>query len=121
MVPRSLKTKIVTARLSKTREFYTRLLGLRVVEEWNEDGDVGCIVAFDASDGQAFLELYEGSADHDYSGLSLQFRTEDLSAFQAGLPADVDARGPASRPWGSTYLYLSDPNGISVVVFEGGL
>lgn len=55
------------------------------------------------------------------AGFSLQFRTEDLRGFRALLPPGTQVRGPVERPWGSTYLYLTDPNGISVVVFEGGL
>jgi len=39
----------------------------------------------------------------------------------AQLPADAASRGPIQRPWGSRYAYLSDPNGIQVILFEGGL
>lgn len=117
----SLKTKIITPQLPETRAFYERCLGMRVVEEWQEEGDVGCILALPDEDEHAFLEVYEGEARHDFSGLSLQFRTDDLCGFQAALPADVEVQGPIKRRWGSTYLYLTDPNGISVVLFEGGL
>lgn len=121
MFPRSLKTKITTPRLQETRDFYTTVLGLRVVEEWYQPDDAGCILTFEDDEPIAFLEIYHGPGEHDYSGLSLQFRTEDLGAFKDSLPEDVGVRGPVARPWGSTYLYLTDPNGISVVVFEGGL
>jgi catechol 2,3-dioxygenase-like lactoylglutathione lyase family enzyme len=121
MRPSSLKTKIITPRLAETCEFYVICLGMRVVEEWQEAGDVGCILALDSDGREALLELYEGSEVDGFSGLSLQFRTENLSAFRATLPATIECRGPVARPWGSNYLYLTDPNGISVVVFDGGL
>lgn len=121
MHPSALKTKITTPRMAETREFYVTCVGMRVVEEWLEANDAGCILVL-ASDGrEALLEIYEGDAVGDYAGLSLQFRTEDLAAFRTLLPSGISVRGPVERPWGSTYLFLTDPNGISVVVFEGGL
>lgn len=121
MQPSSLKTKITTARLAETRDFYISYLGMRIVEEWCEENDVGCILALESGGRDGLLEIYEGPQPHDFSALSLQFRTEDLAGFGASLPAGTEVRGPVKRPWGSTYLYLIDPNGISVVVFEGGL
>ena len=121
MRPSALKTKIITPKLTETCEFYVTCLGMRVVEEWNEADDVGCILALNSDGREALLEIYEGMHSDGFSGLSLQFRTEDLSAFKESLPATVECRGPVPRPWGSTYLYLTDPNGISIVVFDGGL
>jgi catechol 2,3-dioxygenase-like lactoylglutathione lyase family enzyme len=119
--PSTLKTKIITPRLAETCAFYVTCFGMRVVEEWNEVDDVGCILAL-ASDGrEALLELYEGEQSDGFSGLSLQFRTDDLLAFEANLPNSIACRGPVARPWGSNYLYLTDPNGISVIVYDGGL
>lgn len=121
MPPLTLKTKIVTPKLAETRDFYVRGLSLEVVEEWDEGEHAGCILAIPAGRGEAYLEICQGGAVHDFSGLSLQFHTADLAAFRASLPPGVDARGPIQRPWGSTYLYLTDPNGIAVIVFEGGV
>lgn len=121
MHPSALKTKITTRLLAETREFYVTCLGMCVVEEWREADDVGCILALAGDGCEALLEIYEGSEAGAFGGLSLQFRTEDLASFIDTLPAGTEVRGPVERPWGSTYLYLTDPNGISVVVFEGGL
>lgn len=121
MHPSALKTKITTARLAETREFYVSCLGMRVIEEWHQEDDVGCILALAGEGREALLEIDEGSGGDGFAGLSLQFRTDDLAGFRALLPAGTELRGPVDRPWGSTYLYLTDPNGISVVVIEGGL
>lgn len=117
----ALKTKIITPNLDETREFYVACLGMRVVEAWRQVNDTGCILALAGGEGEALLEIYEGSQVDGFGGLSLQFRTDDLAEFRNFLPTGVQVRGPVKRPWGSTYLYLTDPNGISVVVFEGGL
>lgn len=119
--PFALKIRIITPRLDETRAFYTRVLGLVVAEEWDEPGDTGCILDFRGGKGEAYLEIYLGSQAHHFDGLSLQFRTADLAASLAALPADIERRGPVRRPWGSTYAYLKDPNGIEVILFEGGL
>lgn len=121
MLPTTLKTKIITPRLAETRAFYVTCLGMRVVEEWQEPDDVGCILALACDGREALLEVYEGGQAEGFAGLSLQFRTENLSAFKASLPTTMECRGLVVKPWGSTYLYLTDPNGISVVVFDGGL
>lgn len=114
----SLKTKITTPRFDETVNFYRDLLALDVAEEWDEPEDKGCILSLPGAEGQAFLEIYCGDVA-DFSGLSLQFRTDDVDRFRAGIPARIAYRGPEDRPWGSRYLFLTDPNGISVVVFAG--
>jgi uncharacterized glyoxalase superfamily protein PhnB len=48
----------------------------------------------------------------------LQFRTADVDQFCAAITAPFEYRGPEDRPWGSRYLTLTDPNGISVVIFS---
>jgi hypothetical protein len=80
----------------------------------------GVILAFEQGRREALLEIYDGPKAGDFSGLSLQFRVESLEQFLAALPADVVCSDPTPRPWGSTYLYLEDPNQIQIVVYEGG-
>jgi catechol 2,3-dioxygenase-like lactoylglutathione lyase family enzyme len=121
MWPSALKTRIITAKLEETRDFFIACLGMRVLEEWQEANDVGCILALAGGGREALLEIYEGPQSENFTGLSLQFRTENLATFKAGLPPTIECRGPTKRPWGSSYLYLTDPNGISVIVFDGGL
>ena len=31
----------------------------------------------------------------------------------------VDFEGPIDRPWGNRYLFLRDPSGLRVVLYEG--
>ena len=116
----NLKTKVKTARFAETRAFYQELFDLPVAEEWDEPGDKGVILRAGA-DG--FLEIYEGDIDDPdaYRALSLQFRVPDVHAFADAIRGKWPTEGPKARPWGSTYLYLRDPNGVLVIVFEGGL
>ncbi|MEO1167528.1 MAG: VOC family protein [Pseudomonadota bacterium] len=117
----SLKTKVTTPRFAETRDFYVRVFGMTVAEEWDGADDKGVILAFAQGREEAFLEIYDGPDAFDFSGLSLQFKTDDLDGFVAALDPQIERRGPVARPWGSHYLYLTDPNGIAIIVYEGGL
>lgn len=115
----SMKTKVVTPRVDATRDWYRDLLGLKVLEEWDEPNDYGCILGLHSTPGQALLEIHLQTKDSDFSGFGLQFRVEDVDAFAVPEDERFQFRGPITRPWGSRYLFFSDPNGISVVVFSG--
>lgn len=115
----SIKTKIITDRFEATRDWYRDLFGLAMLEEWDEPGDKGCILGLSGSGQEALLEIYAGNAPADFAGLSLQFRVADVDRFPLPSGPAYSARGPEDRPWGSRYLFLTDPNGISVVIFSG--
>lgn len=117
--PVALKTRIATGRFEDTRAFYQQIFGLEEIEAWDSPGDRGVILGLRGGQREALLELWEGDAPADYSGLSLQWKVPDVNAFRAALPGDMQVEGPTRRPWGSTYLYLRDPNGILVIVYDG--
>jgi len=119
MAPFSLKTKITTPLLAETVAWYCDLLAMEVVEEWNEPGDRGCILALPNGRGETLLEIYDGPVVGGFSNLGLQFRVDDVAAFSFPDEPRFASRGPVDRPWGSRYLYFVDPNGISVVLFSG--
>ena len=116
----ALKTKIITPLYDETLAYYAGLPGLALVEQWDEPGDKGAILGFVGGAEEAFLEIYAGSGPAEFSELSLQFRTADADAFRAAIEADYACEGPVDRPWGSRYLYLTDPNGIRIIVYSGG-
>ena len=117
--PLSLKTKLNTPLFVQTRDWYCDLFGLEVMEEWDQLADRGCILGFAGTTGDALLEIYHCDAPHSFDGLSLQFRVYDVDAFVVPKEERFTSRGPVNRPWGSKYLFLSDPNGVSVVVYSG--
>lgn len=119
MAPFSLKTKITTPRLAETVAWYRDLLGMEIVEQWDEPGDKGCILALPNGQGEALLEIYDGPVVGGFSNVGLQFRVDDVAAFKAPDEPRFAARGPVDRPWGSRYLFFTDPNGIAVVLFSG--
>lgn len=114
----ALKTQIVTPAYDETLAFYAGLPGLGLIEQWDESGDKGTILGVAGGTGEALLEIYAGPAEPDFSGLSLQFRTDDADDFRAAIAGRYSCEGPVDRPWGSRYLYLTDPNGIRVIVYS---
>lgn len=115
----SLKTRITTPRFAETRDWYRELFGLDLLEQWDEPLDRGCILGFGGPESEALLEIYYSPVEADFSGLSLQFRVGDVDRFAIPDEPRFAHRGPEDRQWGSRYLFLTDPSGISVIIFSG--
>lgn len=124
----SLKTKVRSRDLAASRAFYVGLLGLEVVEEWDDPGDRGFIVGF--GPGGGFLEMlavdpehpghlaaFEGPVANDK--IELQIRVDSVDAWAERLAESVEIEGPVSRPWGNHYLWIRDPDGVRIAIFEG--
>ena len=113
--------------------FYGENLGLTIVEQWNKYDDRGVIFGLDLNkNSKAFLELGYTQEAKDYSGLSIQIRVDSLLVAIEKFSDAVKFKGPVGpkapmasigsieeRPWGSKYLYLTDPAGVSVILYEG--
>lgn len=117
--PVALKTRITTGRFADTQDFYERVFGLEVIEAWDSPGDRGVILGLPGGRREALLEVWAGEPPESFAGLSLQWKVSDIAVFRSALPKDVESEGPTERPWGSTYLYLRDPNDIQVIVYSG--
>ena len=114
-----LKTRIETPYIKESINFYVKHIGMRVLESW---GDNGAILGFSPPvKGEAFLELAYAETLWKYEGMNLQFRVNSLADIVEKLQGKVDFRGPVKRPWGSKYIYLEDPTGIMIIIYEGKL
>lgn len=117
-----LKTRIETTLLRESVAFYSEHLGMKVLDSWEDDGDVGAILGLGTSaDGAAILELAYVETANNYIGLSLQFRVQDIDVVADELRGQLEFQGPVERPWGSKYIYLEDPTGVQVILYEGEL
>lgn len=115
----SLKTKLSTPHFEACAAFYEELFGLHRVEAWDEPDDKGIILALGPSPQSALIELAYSDIAPDLSGLSLQFKVDDLPAFLDALPKGTPYDGPTDRPWGARYAFFTDPADVSVIVFDG--
>lgn len=113
-----LKTRIETPLFQECLDFYADLIGMTVLESWSEPGDKGAILGLGRADGgEALLELAPAYGVRDYEAMSLQFRVGDMDLAAGRLSGRVEFQGPEKKPWGSTYIYLKDPAGISVILY----
>ncbi len=117
----AIKTRIETDRLDETLHFYAKVLGLQIIREWNEEGDSGAILGLTDVDAHGFLEIASVPDKTDLARTCLQFRTDNLDDFLIKLAGISEHCEPEEKPWGSTYVYLTDPAGNRVIVFEGDI
>ena len=113
--------------LARSRELYVDLLGLDVVEEWDQPDDRGCILSFGGNGG--FLELLEVATEHasheqrsaDAVGagsFELQMRVDEVDTWIGRLEGRLSIEGPVTRPWGNRYLWIRDPDGVRIALFQ---
>ncbi len=126
----SLKTVIRTKDFEASKRFYIQILGLEIAEEYNDgDGSKGIIMRFGPEGSNAFLEISEIKEAHDYyqeafgksfenDKTDLQIRTDTIAYWADRLKEKWTARGPVLRPWGSYYLYLKDPDGLQIIIYQ---
>jgi catechol 2,3-dioxygenase-like lactoylglutathione lyase family enzyme len=113
-----MKLRLQTADLEGTVSFYRDVLGLEVVEQWSDGDDAGAIFGLEGVADAALLEFGEVESP-DNGAASVQLRVEDVADVLARLGDAWPIDGPHERPWGSTYAYVMDPNGVQVVVYAG--
>jgi len=126
----SLKTIIRTKNFEASKIFYTQLLNLKIIEEYDDgNGSKGVIVRFGPDGGNSFLEISEITKNHNYyqkafdgkfenDKADLQIRTHKIDYWASRLKEEWHARGPVLRPWGSYYLYLRDPDGLQIIIYQ---
>ena len=121
----SSKVVVRCASLEASRDFYTRVLGLQRVEEWEEPQGRGLIVSLG---GRAFLEMYEmTAADPRYhprfreplpsDKVDLQLETDSLDDWVARFSGRWPFDGPENLPWGQRWIKLRDPDGLLIAIY----
>lgn len=126
----SLKTVIRTKNLDVSKRFYTELLELEIVQEYNDgDGARGCILRVGDENSNAMIELSEINKHHYYyqasfsrvldnDKIDVQIRTKNIAYWATRLTEKWAVKGPILRPWGSHYLYLRDPDGMQIIIYQ---
>jgi catechol 2,3-dioxygenase-like lactoylglutathione lyase family enzyme len=116
----AIKTRIETDRFEETLRFYTRIVGLNQLETWGQDGEgAGAIFGTGGKDASGFLEIGYSDNPKIVDHALLQFRTTRIDEFLQRIEGKWAHSGVSEKTWGSKYVYLRDPNGLKVIVFEG--
>lgn len=111
-----IKTRIETRDVEALVEFYSGIIGLSIVQNWGISS--GAILGFNI-ESNGFLEIAYVAEPKTRSNLSMQFRVQNISEFIVHVNNRWPHSKPTSRPWGSTYVYLKDPDDVEVIVYEG--
>ena len=109
--------------------FYTELLELKMVEEWEGDELDGCILQVGGADSTAYIELQEVDKSNEKYHLSydeifindkvdIQIATNNVELWARKLKGKCPLDGPKDRSWGSLYLYLRDPDNLQVILYQ---
>jgi catechol 2,3-dioxygenase-like lactoylglutathione lyase family enzyme len=123
-----MKFTIRTAGFEKSIRFYSEFLGLESIESWNEKTDRGIIFEIGDSARIEISEVY--AQDENYrkefaeilksEKVDIQLKVDELGHWIKKLEKhNWPYRGPVHRPWGSTYVYLKDPDGVKIILFQG--
>ncbi len=126
----NLKTTIRVRDFDASIQFYSSVLQFNIVEEYDdENGSRGCILRIGSEESNAFIEVSEIEPKHSYFNpsfkkpflndkIDLQIKTGSMEFWVERLQKLWKARGPVDRPWGSKYLYLKDPDGLQIIIYE---
>jgi len=117
----SLKTTIRTKNFESSKMFYSTVLQLKIVEEYDDkNGSQGCILRIGSEESNAFVEISEIEAKHDFLNdkIDLQIKTNSILYWAERLQKLWKVSGPIDRPWGSQYLYLRDPDGLQIIIYQ---
>jgi len=124
----SIKTVLRCRDFEASRKFYHSILGLGVLEEWNEPLGQGAILGF-GSDQSGSLEIYQMSrVDPRYDPafmseiandkIDIQLRTDSVDTWVARLLDSWPFAGPEDLPWGQRWIKLRDPDGVLIAIYE---
>lgn len=109
--------------LDRSMAFYRQVLGFRPLKEWPADQTSGGGAILQTGDA-ATLELFgppKGDGEWRVSqGVRLAFAVSDLGWWLRRLEeARVPMLRPLTRePWGDTTVWVADPDGIAVTLFQ---
>jgi predicted enzyme related to lactoylglutathione lyase len=112
----SMRTILPCRDLGVARRFWEDELGLSVTREYGVAGEVTGVVLFA---GGGFVELTTGASPSPSSAIVwlqvADVRGEERRLLDLGVAIDR----PAERmPWGLVECWLSDPDGVRIVLVE---
>ncbi|MFF1695097.1 VOC family protein [Streptomyces sp. NPDC058257] len=100
----------------RSRAFYGDALGLAVYREFGTGPERGTVYFL----GGGFLEVSGRSQTPPVPGLQLWLQVADARAAHADFVArgvEVE-REPVKEPWGLVEMWITDPDGVKIVIVE---
>jgi catechol 2,3-dioxygenase-like lactoylglutathione lyase family enzyme len=101
---------------ARSRRFYRDVLGLPVYREFGDPADPSLVFFL----GGGFLEVSSVAEPTATGNVSLWLQVRDIEAEHLCL-VDLDVtvlRPPLTEPWGLREMWISDPDGVHIVLVE---
>jgi catechol 2,3-dioxygenase-like lactoylglutathione lyase family enzyme len=101
---------------ARSRQFYRDVLGLAVYREFGDPADPSLVFFL----GGGFLEVSSAADRAEAANMSLWLQVRDVQAEHRRL-VDLDVtvlRPPRTEPWGLREMWISDPDGVRIVLVE---
>jgi predicted enzyme related to lactoylglutathione lyase len=100
----------------RTQSFYRDTLGLAIYREFGPPDNPGLVFFL----GQGLLEVFGQSSGEPGQVLQLAFQVRDVHAeHERLLAAGVTVpHPPRLEPWGLIEMWISDPDGVRIVLIE---
>ena len=122
----SIKVVIRCHSFKESRRFYGEILGLPVLEQWEEKGGQGCIFGFETGGSLEIYQMtptdkrYDASFDRSFQDdkIDLQLKTGTLDAWIERVQGHWPFNGPKTLPWGQRWIQLRDPDNLLVAIYE---
>jgi catechol 2,3-dioxygenase-like lactoylglutathione lyase family enzyme len=104
------------ADLDRSRRFYRDVLGLAVYREFGPPDDPAVVFFL----GQGFLEVSGTGPGSFAAAVMIWLQVRDVRAQHARLAAAGVRvlREPALEPWGLIETWITDPDGVRIVLVE---
>ena len=124
-----MKTVLRCSNFERSRDFYTRILGFSVLEEWTEPFGRGCVLSPFAGGGGRCFEIYQMTERDpryqdsfarplDSDKIDLQLHTASVDKWMERLRDVWEFEGPEDLPWGHRWIRLRDPDRLLIAIFQ---
>jgi predicted enzyme related to lactoylglutathione lyase len=102
--------------LDRSRRFYHEVLGLAVYREFGPPDDPGVVFFL----GPGLLEVSGHAAGPPGRSVMIWIQVRDIHTEHVRLAAAAVRiiREPATEPWGLIEMWIEDPDGIRIALFE---
>jgi len=112
----SSRTLVRPLDLDRSRRFYRDVLGLAVYREFGPADDPSVVFFL----GQGLLEVSGQAPAPPGASVMLWLQVRDVRAEHARLTAAGArvVREPVTEPWGLIEMWITDPDGIPIVLVE---
>ena len=124
-----LKVVVRCKNFAESFAFYAEVLGLRVVDRWEEPQGTGCVFSLGEGGPSGHIEIYEMAgvderidpafaSPFENDKIDLQLRTESVDAWVESLRGRWPIIGPEILPWGHRWIRLRDPDNLLIAIYE---